>query len=467
MVLNLTPYTGPDEFAERFDHNLKEISGIEDDELFKNFSHFLSEFSGIDDEIVLLDIKRHLMNNYEYRPHELDPKLSNMLLIPYVLLSLLGHLSLKKKELIDVLIDDICPEAIETFYGRELVSGIEKDHILLFASLRRFRKSRITHIARFMPGYLRCYLMCRRITKKHGVDLRRYLSLFFLSFIYGLALREDHNPKLVVSGDDNGISVIKAKAAGCKILLIQNGLRGYTSDGTFKYCDHYIAMGGKKVTDIRKHLGCVFKNTYYFGSLRLHNFLMSKEAVGAGNIVYDMLFVDSGFLLQDGKPNYDGYFKKFYPLDAELELIKRIKNLAETCDLKIAHHCRENEKAIEDLKKLGLFSEKITYLLKKNESVYEASLSSGLVASAFSTVGLEAMALHRTVVFINLSGNKYVNYLFRDLGIEYTEKNKTPLVEYLNVVRMQEKNYGEYITQNSNYVYDLIAIVKKELSQND
>ena len=287
--------------------------------------------------------------------------------------------------------------------------------------------------------------------------------MFFSNYLSGLKIGKECQPRLVISGNDNGFSRIKAKSAGADIVLIQNGIRPPVGDSAFSYADHYFSMAAKKITDLRMGTGCIFKNVYFFGSLRLYNFLRSGQGVSRnGQILYDFLFVQA---FEIPYAPDEKFYGNFYSTNNEIKLIKEVNKLASCGELKIAFQFR-GKSTLEELKKLGLFSERITYIINKQQSVYASVLASDVVMSPISTLSLEAMALNKKVFFVNLSGNPEIFQDYKDLGVEYKKPegfdasgDKTYLGDCINEVRKQSKDYKPYIFQNPEYVRDFAAVI--------
>ena len=462
MRLDLKPYTNPVEYPEIFDHNFRQIDAIQDDPFFSDFVTELSKTSGVSYNVVLIDVKRYIMHSFEYSPEKLRRKVQNIFLLPAFCVYLLAHISLKKADKSEVLIDNFHPDLLSTLYGEELVSSVKRRYNCICAPFTGFGGISPGDFLRSLPYIVKCFFKCKVISKEHGVDLRNYLCLFFFHYLTGLKLK-GIGLKLVISGNDNGFPVIKARSAGIKIILIQNGSRSLLSDSSFCYCDHYVSMCEEKLISCRRLTGCVFLNVHMFGSIRMYNFLKSIKDTTDIEPIYDILFVDAWSLMNGDDLNYT-CFERYYSINAEIKLIKLVNEIASK-GLKVAYHCREDDLKIKQLRRLGIFSENVHYIKKSDESVYSAVLRSKIILSCNSTVDLEAMALGRKVCFANLSGNRYINYPYKDLDIEYTPERGISLFDYIGRIEKQDKDYSGYIRQNPRYVDDLLSIIEQEVRQ--
>jgi hypothetical protein len=459
MGLNLKEYTDETEYVNTYNHNYAQIDGIEKDSLFDGFVKSLARISGIDRELVLLDLKRYLMHNYEYNPVHLKKKWSNIFLPLVYVFYLLLNVSPKREKPALVLIDYWQPTLRETLYGEELVSRLEKNHGALYFSVKGYKKVRLTHLIRSFPCMFRSFISAGKIAREHGVDLTRYVGFFYSNCLSGWALKEDLSPRLIISANDNGFPLVKGKAAGASIMLIQNGGRCYMSDSTYAYADHYISMGGKKLNSERLKMGCLFRNVHYYGSIRLYNYLKSRGTIKKEKPLYDVLFIE-GFDLE----NYAKMIETFYSRENEVEVIKMINGLAAKGDMKVAYQFK-GDKNIENIKALGLFSDNITYITKKKKSVYETILESAVILSTFSTASLEAMAFpEKKIGFINLSSNAYTVYEYGDLNIEY-RRGSMSLADFVADLRGRKIDYSDYLVQNPGYVEDIVILTGKILEK--
>lgn len=466
MGINLkTGNVDPKEYVSITEHNLKEISKIENEIAVNNLIRALSAASKIDYQICLLDFKSHLMNSIYLFPEYLQFKSKNILLLPRFLISNLFHgIKLKRPKQVDVIIDDWSEGVAPNFYGKELIDKAEKTYKYEIFNFHKFNVMYILDVFRLSFDFIKCMFLANKIIKEHKIDLREYVFAFFSSVLSGLALRRLYNPKLVVSGNQGGFSTIKAKAAGVEIVLIPNGVFGYSVDTSFKYADYFISIGGKHFIDAALKFGSYFKNIYPFGSLRVYNF-NQKHLHHNFNIIYDFLWVGCGLDL------LSNYSNKGYSIRAEHEAIKLINKYAAREGVKVAYHCRHDDE-VEKLKKLGLFSENIEYLpptfslkFKGTKSIYHAVMESKVVMSSLSSVCHEAFTLGKKIAFVNLSGNAYLNYPYKEAGVEYDLEAEISFDEFVNEIYYNKNiDPGSYVALNPNYVDDLLAIVDEVIS---
>ncbi|OGC22615.1 hypothetical protein A3J90_07050 [candidate division WOR-1 bacterium RIFOXYC2_FULL_37_10] len=466
MAINLKSCdVDPKQYVEITNHNLKEINGIEREIAINNLVKELSNVSKIEYQICLLDLKSYLMNSYSYYPYHLRVKLKNILLYTRFLISNFLHsVKPKRPKQIDLIIDDWTKGIVFPFYGEELIGKLTKSYKCEFFNFNEFKGMNAIDVFLSFFKFIKCMLLAHRIINKHRIDLREYVFRSFANILSGKAIRKFYKPKLIISGHQNGFSTIKAKAAGAEVVLIPNGVSGYFGDTAFKYADHFISIGGKHFIEAASKFGCSFKNTYSFGALRVHNF--NKKTKNRNfNIIYDLLWVGCGVdLLSD-------YSREGYTIQAECEAIKLINKYAAQTDLKVAYHCRHDDD-VEKLKKLELFSEKIEYLpptysekTKETKNVYEAVKESRLVMSSLSGVCHEAFAFGKKFAFVNMSGNVYLNYPYRNAGVEYNLSSKISFDEFVDEVKNKEVDPRDYIVQNPDYVKDLICIIDEVIKK--
>jgi len=306
-----------------------------------------------------------------------------------------------------------------------------------------------------MFSALRCG---RSITARHNIDVTSYIIRFFNEFLAGSSIKKYLRPKMIISGNDNGCPVIKSKAAAPEILLIQNGERNYSSDSSFKYSDYYVSMGTGKYVEARQKTGNIFKNVLPYGSLRLHNFVKASSGdPRKSSRLYDIVWISNWNLVK-----HADIYRSFYPIEAEYSAIRLINQISSLYN--VAYYGRYQGET-EDLKKLGLFSENVAYIRREDKSVYESIQESEIVLSTGSTVNLEAMALGKKVGFVNLSGNPYINYTYKDLSIEYNNVSSIPFADFISGIRARTSRYEEFISQNTDFVRDLCSAIKQNINE--
>lgn len=446
-------------YADVFRYNFKEIDNIQSDELFDNFVKMLACISRIDYEIVLIELKRYLMLSREYFPDNIRVRFIYAFLLPYFILGGIPRIFFNKcRKDADIIIDDCSINSADNLYGRELMNVLNRDHKCLMSNFRELKKINMVDLLNYCLSFAKSFLFARHIRKRHGIDLRRYVFSFFSDFLSGLCIKRCYQPKLVISWNDNGLAIIKAKACGADILLIQNGLRDHSGDASFKYADYYISIGTRYPIETRVETGCIFKKIYSLGSLRMYNFLKNAKNKKI-DILYDLLWVGGWDLC--GPENI--FLKsKYYSMEAHYKALRLINDFAIRTNLRVAYHCRY-ECEIEDLKKLGLFCDKITYFKNSQKNVYQSVLESDIILSCVSTVSLEALGLGKKVGFINLSENNIINLTYRNLDVEYNLNSGITFEEFIRKIREKEFNFNDYAIQNPNYVEVLSKIVTEAL----
>lgn len=463
--MNLKGYCGSGNYKEVFDYNFKNVDSIENCKIFRYLVSVLAKMTKINSSIIFLEIKKYIMDCQEYYPDRINIEEEKEDSLTFYLRNyyyLITHQFKNSKKIKDneekgasIIIDDFYSSSLSHFYGEDLVENLKKSkYNVLIKKWNRLVSVNIIILVKSFFGYVTSAYFILRIKKKHKIALKSFFLGFITSYFTGLTIKKKYRPKVIISGNDNGFDIIKAKSAQAEIVLIQNGLRGVLSDSSYKYSDYYFSITGNKGNLVREETGCNLGEIYSFGSIRLHHFLKGKDVV-LETVKYDILYIDWGNL-----KDTDNIFSNYYDIREEYKIIKLLNQLAEKSNYKIAYHCRYEEE-VTDLKELGLFSEKIVYLKNKDVKVYDAIIKSSVVLSSGSTVSVEAMALNKKVGFINFSGNVYLNYLFRDLNKELVECKIGSFVDYLEKVSSEEVDYSAYINQNANYILDFISVINK------
>ncbi|MFA5089592.1 MAG: hypothetical protein WC510_01005 [Candidatus Omnitrophota bacterium] len=457
MEILLKRYSQSGDYADIFRYNYEVISRIQDDDLLNKFVLMISSILKIDYQVILVDLKRYLMISQEYYPHNIQKKCLHYFLLPYfVFRNIVNSFHYARIKHSDIIIDSWYPDSLDTFYGQELIGKLLKKYRCIVLNFMNLKSIDFIDFFRYFPEFIRCFLFSLLIIKKHGIDLRRYTFSLFFDFLRGRFVKSHYKPRMIISGNDNGLSVIKSKASGAGMFLIQNGLRDYSADSSFKYADHYVSMGEKCVINMRQETGCIFKNIYTFGSLRLHNFLSGSGDLES-DILYDVLWVSTYNLFDNENiASKSGYCS----MDSYYSAIRLINGLALNNPYRVAFQCRY-EREVEDLRKLGLFCERIIYINNLQKSVYQSVLESDIILTAVSTVSLEAMALKKKIGLINLSDNRILNHVYRGLGIEYNLNSRITLEEFIESLRNKVLNFKDYIRQDPCYAEDLLGAVAR------
>jgi hypothetical protein len=459
--LHLKKYTEPRQFKHIFDHNFNIIDRIEENEAIRAHVRYLADSSKIDFGIVLRDLKNYILVAQQYYPHYVRRKPVNMLFLPYFFVNALKNLCLKKdNDKKEILIDDWFENSTEGFYGPELVNKLNLLWDTLLVNFNTIREINFKVFVSTTPMFIYSFLRALRAGRKSGLDLRRYTYSFYTKVMKGKTIAKNYRPKLVISGNDNGLFVITAKAAGADVLFIDNGLRWpYFSEFCFKYADYNISLEAEHIFQTRTGQGCYIKNNYTLGSLRLYNYLHQNNSAGLP-VLYDVLWIST----YTGICDYDSPLNGYYLATDEQQAIKVFNDIIENKSLNAAYQCRYADE-IKDLKKLGLFSEKITYVEITAKSVYQSIAESKIVLTSWSTACHEAMALGKQVGFINLSGNEYINFIYKDLAIEYTGEDDRSPGEFFDSISERMLDYSNFIKQSPCYADELISIVKRAITE--
>ena len=456
-------YTKPCQFKAIFDHNYYIIDKIEENEKVRSFVQYLADSAQINFEIVLRDLKNYILVAQQYYPHYVKRTLVNMLFLPYFFVNALKSLSLKKDNgKKEIIIDDWFENSTEGFYGPELVSRLRSLWDILFLNFNSIKEIDFKVFISTIPMFMYSFLWAFRAGRKNRIDLRRYTCSFYTKVMKGKTIAKHFQPKLVISGNDNGLFIITAKAAGADVLFIDNGLRWpYFSEFCFKYADYNVSLEAEYVFKTRTSQGCYFKNNYTLGSLRLYNYLHQINSADLP-VLHDVLWIST----YTGICNYDSPLNGYYLATDEQKAIKVFNDIINKRSLKAAYQCRYADE-IKDLTRLGLFKEKVTYVEIGTKSVYQSIVESKIVLTSWSTACHEAMALGKRVGFINLSGNEYINFIYKDLAIEYTGKDGCSIEDFFESINTRELNYNNFIQQSPRYVDELISIITKAITEKE
>jgi hypothetical protein len=458
----LKKYTIPQEYEDIYNYNFSVINELVKNLYFNDTINLLVKISNIDREIIVLDLQRYLMIKNEYAPHCIKKSKFKCFYFLIFVLKLLKRTfvydSIKKNNK-DIVLDKWYKNALKSFYGEKFIDDISLSKKIISLDLENIRISFYVFF-KYIKDICELAIIVRKLEKILNISLMHYVYIFFLKFLTGKTLKTKISPKLIISGNDNGFSNIFGKALCDSILLIQNGVRPICSDSTYKYSDYYVMTGTNKEIRAREKMGCVFKNIYPYGSIRLASYLEEKkECLDAK---YDVLFVGTSIITFEKDNEYYSYFS----IESEKYLLKFLNEYAKTIDKKIAYHCRFRQE-LDIIKKLGLISDKITYITGEEESVYNTLEKSKLILSLISTVCIEAMALNKKVGFVNFSRNNCYNKLFEDLNIEYTHKNRESFDEFVNRLLKNKIDYSDYVVQELDYIDKLKDIINNKIFISD
>ena len=461
----LEKFTKPERYREVYLHNLGELNKTDWDPCFQHLIETLSASTGISHKIVAMELKRSIGIANEATPGLLKTRLKNLGLPVIFLLNAIKHQMREfrfKAEKADIIVDLWFQDARDNFYGEEFLRRLSEEGKCLLVDFNKEEHYGLLSALRLFPKYFRACLRARRISAVHGLDLQRFLYRFFVNYLAGKAFASV-GAKMVLSGQDNGCSIVKAKAAGCETFFIQNGLRMHISDTCFKYSDYYVSMGRGEVLQVFNESGCEFRNIYPLGSLRFANYLAS---VGGRRIEmkYDFLFVESGYLTIFFNPGYFATSTERFDLsfssEATVKSLQIIKEIADKGRYRVAFQTQfKGETAL--IKNLGYYSDKITYFEKGERSIYQTALESEVILSTVSTVCMEAMGIGKKVGFINFSGNDSLNWSFRDLNAEYNSASKEDFDSFLERIRKQSPEcLAALAHQDPDYIAKVMHIVR-------
>ena len=457
--MNFKYYTNSNDYENIYDHNFNTVNSINEDKLYTDLIKHLGKTTGLDRHLIMIDLKRYLMMCSEYYTKHFSYNPLYYFLVPYFMVYMLMKKFKKCTELAEIIIDEWSPGCLNAFYGEELLNELSVRHKCLYIKdYRNLGTSNIFSGFRYLLPMLKSMHLAGKIRKRYSIDLRRYVFTFFRDFLTGQTLKKNTKPKWFISGNDNGFAFIIAKAAGAKLMLIQNAKRLIISDSSFKYADCFISLeGATKLTLALKHTGSDFKKIYYLGSLRLYYVLKKNPFPDNIHNNYDILWVSTF----PPRTWNDGPWAKMYPMEADMRAIRLLNRLAENnTDLRIVYQCA-SENEIEELEELGLRSQHILYLPREGLNVYNTILQSSLVLSGWSTTCTEAMKIGKKVGFHNLSGNKYINYGYETLAIEYNLDSMWSFEDFLKNITEQKRDYGDFAVQSPTLVSDIVSIIEE------
>ena len=241
-------------------------------------------------------------------------------------------------------------------------------------------------------------------------------------------------------------------------MLIQNGQRAIGSDAAFKYADYFVSMGDHE-DPLKENLkGCQFKKILNYGSLRLCNALKNID-INKVKPIYDILYV-SDFLLNKDREQ-SKIFDPSAPIENVYSAIKLLSSYAEKSDSKIAHQIRNHNpyyQEIHDLKELGLYNDKITYINPREQSVYFTCLQAEIILSASSSVIGEILRINKKAGYINLGKNEYGTYFYKDHQLIYSNDKEDKFEDFIEEIK--KRKFSNIPPQNWNYVSDLITEIK-------
>lgn len=459
MRLYLKKYKFAKTYSNIYNHNLKEVNNIESKPFFSSLIEKLSRFTEISEDIIYLDLKRYLMTSAEHAfDTNLKTSLIHHLIYPAFIQSSLKRLiSPYRKQncdKFDIIIDDHHNGGmIKGFYGAEFLFKIKSSFKYKVINSQKPMKISLKDLIFSIMNFYKSLKISRNILKFHKINLRKYIFNFFLLFLSGNYIRRKNKPNLIISAYDNGFPTIFGKATGADVLLIQNGKRSISSESSFIYADYYISMGEHKNGFNMKHLtGCVFKNIFIYGSLRLYN---AYKKYNLDNIEkeFDILWISNLLFRKNKRPVENFSLSNFY------EITNLLNELADSGKYTIGYQTKRSSE-VNELKELGLYSEKIHYIDGNKQNVYISLMKSDLILSVGSTVIDEALGIGKKVGFVNKSGNEYLNYNFKCLNNEYNSMSNISFNHFVEEL-MARDDLKKFNYQNFRYIDDLILIIAK------
>lgn len=430
LAAALRAYTTPDAFPELFRHNLSVVGAVAERPAVRALVDALAAAGRLDADDVLIDLQRWLLVAHEYYPGQLRVRrgFAAAGLAGLAAIAAAGLARARGGEPAAVLVDDWDPGSAETFYGADVVAALGQGGRVALADVTAFRDVDVRDLARLAPRWPRLAAAARRAEREEGVGFSRYLVRVAALVLAGRTLRRRYGARVVLSGNDNGFPTLKARAAGMRVVLAQNGLRGLLSDSAFVSADVLLAMGSAPLQEVRVETGCRFGEVRELGSLRLARHIAARGA--APEPAYDVVFVSS---LEPAAP-FDARHGHYYPMAAEHRAIRLVGALAESTGLRVAHYPRMDDERAR-LEAEGLLSPAVELLERRPGGVYAAAEAGHVVLSSVSTATLEALALGRPAGFVNLSGNAGILAPFARAGLEHTGEDPQQLARFVEHLR--------------------------------
>lgn len=419
----LRAYTTPAEFPALFRHNLEVVRTAGERPAVLALADALADAGGVERDDVLIDLERWLLVAHEYYPDQLRRRrgLAALALAALIALAAKSLPRARRVEHADVLVDDWDPGSAGTFYGADVLSALGTPHLV---DVTAFRAVDARDLAQLAPRWPHLARLARRVSREEGIGFERYLLRFGAAVLGGKALRRRTQARTVVSGNDNGFPTLLARAAGLRVVLIQNGLRGLLSDSAFVSADVLLALGAEPLQEVRRATGCRFGTVIELGGLRLAHHLRAGGAPDPPT--FDVLFVSS---LEPAAP-FDARHGHYYPMSAEHRAIRLYAALAQSTDLRLAYYPRMDAES-DELQRLGISLEGIDLLDRRPRGVYAAMQQARVVLSSISTATVEALAMNTPAGFVNLSGNPAILEPFATAGLECTADDADELARFV------------------------------------
>ncbi len=469
MSLQFKGFSRPSEYSQIYMHDFEELNKFGNEPAVREFIRYLSKFSKINSEIILLSFKRAIFNSLEFsRLKKSEAFRLNFVIFLYLRDLIVGiYDSLKfksifhKKRKIDIILDSHERNFLDNFYSTPFVHELRKSFKVVIIPFVRFPliPMRIADSIKSIPYFIKSLFLGLALRRRYRIkiELNLFLRQFFIDTLVGRFYGDCFSPKLVISGNDNGFSPIFAKASFSKLMLIQNGKRIRSSDGAFKYADYYVAMELQESGTNDDYRGCIFKEIFNYGSMRLAKVLKSLPKQ---EVEYDILWV-SDLVLKSNTVYFSNY-NHYFPMENVYLSTKLINEFARNTSLKIAYQTRigQFEDEMRELKELNLLSDKLIYIDGKKQSTYISILRSEVILSCFSTVVGETLGLGKKGGFINLSGNQVLNYTYKEMDNEYSDRSGKSLGDFINRMKYL-KIPKKFQIQNPNFHSDLMGQINK------
>lgn len=459
-MLGLKPYPNSGAYAETFGHNFREVGRIGAYPQVKDLTDFIAARLGVLPEIVEIELRRYVLTCHEYYPGEILPSKGAVprrvcRFAAQVGLALLPRQFCGKSR---VLVHDWSPGVIDNFYGDVLLRSLKVRLSAGVVSQKGLWRAGLLDSFSRIPDYFMAQRLAARARMATGVELSGFVNYAVRCALAGQWLRRYAAPAVILSGNDNGFPVLLAKAAGAKLILIQNARKTLFSDAAYKYADIFVAMADLEKMGIIAQTGCRFGKIVQLGSIRIANAMQPPAREGA---------IPGCDLLWISDLEYSGgseqVFGRYYSMTSEIAAIRVLNELALRSGWSIIYKCRMPDELVH-LKSLGLISDKIHYVGRYEMNTYRVALKAEVVMSTLSTVVLEMLGVGKKAGLFNLSGNNNVNADLSQYGLEYTREDTGGLLDFVSSLRLNPPDLGGTVVQDPHYFERLEEIVAEAVS---
>jgi hypothetical protein len=459
------PYTVSTEYASIFEANYGLSIKLVEDKRFRPLFAALANASdrSIGEADLKLAFRRLLLSTIRFHYAQLDrsgvsrqvARIAARCFIGICLWVFRRPREIRRRDII--MVDEWYSGAIDTFYSRELLDGLEGAGTVLRFNFGAFRFPHVSFpfALRYAAASITALRFSWRMLAEYGVQPMAVVELLLFALMKGEALKKDYAPRAILSGNDNGFSGLMAKAAGARLVLVQNGMRD-VHDVVGLACDAYVGILGEAQRRFYESLGANIGEYYGLGSIRLSNFL--RRTTGEATEEWDVLYIGTGIF-----PSFieDHVYSAYYSPEAELTLIHLINGLAEDCGLRVAAHFAYSTE-LEYLRAHGIISPQVTCLCREETSVYALMRRCSTVVTSFSTVGVEALALSGRAVFVNLSGNATINAPLRGSGLEFPGCDSRALASFIEAQRKAGRATTDIAPLTPDLAEKIASIVSAE-----